>query len=102
MRGADFDMPVDPNEPTYCECKQISYGEMIACDNVNCPVEWFHFSCVNLTSKPKGKWYCKRCVAAGQNKLNKKKKHRVGIIEKYASASDKSEVEHIRSGSDSD
>eukprot|EP00041_Stephanoeca_diplocostata_P021821 m.515473 g.515473 ORF g.515473 m.515473 type:complete len:201 (+) comp21922_c0_seq18:198-800(+) len=27
------DMPVDPNEPTYCLCHQVSYGEMIACDN---------------------------------------------------------------------
>ena len=27
------DMPVDPNEPTYCLCQQVSYGEMIGCDN---------------------------------------------------------------------
>jgi hypothetical protein len=26
-------MPVDPNEPTYCICSQVSYGAMIACDN---------------------------------------------------------------------
>lgn len=26
-------MPVDPNEPTYCVCQQVSYGEMIGCDN---------------------------------------------------------------------
>ena len=26
-------MPVDPNEPTYCLCHQVSYGEMIGCDN---------------------------------------------------------------------
>lgn len=28
-----LDMPVDPNEPTYCLCHQVSYGEMIGCDN---------------------------------------------------------------------
>lgn len=28
-----LDMPVDPNEPTYCTCNQVSYGEMIGCDN---------------------------------------------------------------------
>jgi len=28
-----LDMPVDPNEPTYCLCQQVSYGEMIGCDN---------------------------------------------------------------------
>jgi len=26
-------MPVDPNEPKYCLCDQVSYGEMIGCDN---------------------------------------------------------------------
>jgi len=56
-----LDMPVDPNEPTYCVCHQVSYGEMIGCDNLECPIEWFHFGCVSLTSKPKGKWFCPRC-----------------------------------------
>lgn len=56
-----LDMPVDPNEPTYCLCHQVSYGEMIGCDNPDCPIEWFHFACVGLTSKPKGKWFCPRC-----------------------------------------
>lgn len=23
----------DPNEPRYCLCNQVSYGEMVACDN---------------------------------------------------------------------
>lgn len=57
-----LDMPVDPNEPTYCLCHQVSYGEMIGCDNPDCPIEWFHFACVDLTTKPKGKWYCPRCI----------------------------------------
>jgi len=56
-----LDMPIDPNEPTYCICNQVSYGEMIGCDNAECPIEWFHFNCVGLTNKPKGKWYCERC-----------------------------------------
>lgn len=30
-----LDMPVDPNEPTYCICNQVSYGEMIGCDNTD-------------------------------------------------------------------
>lgn len=40
-----LDMPVDPNEPTYCVCQQVSYGEMIGCDNTEVnknPFE-FHF-----------------------------------------------------------
>ncbi|XP_015792412.1 inhibitor of growth protein 4 isoform X2 [Tetranychus urticae] len=56
-----LDMPVDPNEPTYCICHQVSYGEMIGCDNPDCPIEWFHFACVGLATKPKGKWFCPKC-----------------------------------------
>ncbi|CAI9617949.1 unnamed protein product [Staurois parvus] len=56
-----LDMPVDPNEPTYCLCHQVSYGEMIGCDNPDCSIEWFHFACVGLATKPRGKWYCPRC-----------------------------------------
>jgi len=67
--GADvLDMPVDPNEPTYCLCHQVSYGEMIGCDNPDCPIEWFHFACVDLTTKPKGKWFCPKCSADRKKK----------------------------------
>ncbi len=34
---------------------------MIGCDNDLCPIEWFHFNCVGLSHKPKGKWYCPKC-----------------------------------------
>lgn len=60
-------VPVDPNEPTYCYCNQVSYGDvsvnfqlciqvhvltfgvaclqMVGCDNDECPYEWvFLFS----------------------------------------------------------
>ena len=52
---------IDPNEPTYCYCRQVSYGEMIACDSNECDIEWFHLACVNLVEIPKGKWYCPSC-----------------------------------------
>ena len=29
------DEPIDPNEPVYCYCRQVSHGDMIACDNPN-------------------------------------------------------------------
>ena len=49
-------------EPLYCFCKNVSYGDMIACDNKQCPYEWFHFACVGLMAKPEGgKWYCQKC-----------------------------------------
>ncbi|XP_018431720.1 PREDICTED: inhibitor of growth protein 2 [Nanorana parkeri] len=62
---------VDPNEPTYCLCNQVSYGEMIGCDNDECAIEWFHFSCVGLTYKPKGKWYCPDCRGDNEKTMNK-------------------------------
>lgn len=66
-----LDMEIDPNEPTYCVCRQVSYGEMIGCDNPDCPIEWFHFNCVQLTSKPKGKWYCPQCTEERKKKNDK-------------------------------
>ena len=42
----------------YCWCQQEESGRMVACDNPNCAREWFHFKCVGLTRKPRGKWYC--------------------------------------------
>ena len=35
---------------------------MIGCDNQDCPIEWFHFGCMDLSHKPKGKWYCPKCL----------------------------------------
>ena len=35
---------------------------MVGCDNPDWQIEWFHFSCVGLTSSPRGKWYCLRCI----------------------------------------
>ncbi|KAG5204350.1 hypothetical protein MJG53_010076 [Ovis ammon polii x Ovis aries] len=65
------DLPIDPNEPTYCLCNQVSYGEMIGCDNDECPIEWFHFSCVGLSHKPKGKWYCPKCRGESEKTMDK-------------------------------
>ncbi|KAJ5388342.1 Zinc finger PHD-finger [Penicillium cosmopolitanum] len=53
----------EEGEPRYCYCNEISFGEMVACDNDACPREWFHLSCVGMT-KPPGKnvkWYCDEC-----------------------------------------
>lgn len=66
-----IDFAIDPNEPTYCLCEQVSYGEMIGCDNDQCPIEWFHFSCVGLTYKPKGKWYCPKCRGDNEKTMDK-------------------------------
>lgn len=65
------DLPIDPDEPTYCLCEQVSYGEMIGCDNDECSIEWFHFSCVGLHHKPKGKWYCPKCRGENEKTMDK-------------------------------
>jgi len=59
----DQDWNFDPNEPRYCICNQVSYGDVVACDNEDCPYEWFHYDCVGITAPPKGKWYCPKCQA---------------------------------------
>ncbi|CAH2005208.1 unnamed protein product [Acanthoscelides obtectus] len=59
----DGEWTYDPNEPRYCLCNQVSYGDMVACDNEDCPSEWFHYPCVGITAPPKGKWYCPQCTA---------------------------------------
>ena len=55
------DLKIDPNEPTYCLCKRVSFGQMVACENEDCPIEWFHLQCLGLTSPPNGDWFCPHC-----------------------------------------
>ena len=33
---------VDPNEPRYCLCNDVSYGEMVGCDNEDVSAYFFH------------------------------------------------------------
>lgn len=77
-----LDDTIDPDEPTYCLCDQISFGEMILCDNDLCPIEWFHFSCVSLTTKPKGKWFCPNCRGERQSVM-KPKQQFLKELERY-------------------
>ncbi|CRG85891.1 Chromatin modification-related protein YNG2 [Talaromyces islandicus] len=60
---------VDPNEPRYCLCKDVSFGTMINCENQDCEGEWFHLECVGLKEPPsrRATWYCPECRV----KLNK-------------------------------
>ncbi|WVQ71955.1 hypothetical protein IAR50_001497 [Cryptococcus sp. DSM 104548] len=76
----DWSIPVDPNEPRYCYCHRVSFGEMIGCDNDDCPLEWFHLQCTNLTHPPTGKWLCNICrpPAAGEEGGEPKRSHKAG------------------------
>ncbi|OCK75741.1 hypothetical protein K432DRAFT_307848 [Lepidopterella palustris CBS 459.81] len=55
--------PIDPDEPRYCICGDVSFGTMVACENEECEKEWFHLDCVGLTEIPprRSKWYCPEC-----------------------------------------
>ena len=48
--GDDDDGAAD--EPRYCYCNGLSYGQMVACDNESCEREWFHLQCAGLTRPP--------------------------------------------------
>ena len=57
------------SEPVYCTCRKVSYGSMVGCDNEECDIEWFHFACVGLDSKPRGKWLCPNCREGKRKKI---------------------------------
>ncbi|KAK4238656.1 hypothetical protein C8A03DRAFT_43630 [Achaetomium macrosporum] len=72
IKDEDDVMEIDDDEAgddrKYCSCQNVSFGNMVACDNDDCPYEWFHWGCVGLKSEPNGTWYCPEC----SEKLRKK------------------------------
>lgn len=61
----------------YCNCRNVSYGKMIACENPDCEIEWYHYECVGINeddhddTKP---WFCQSCtvkLSLINNKSNK-------------------------------
>ena len=38
----------DNDQELFCLCNQPEYGKMIACDNEDCLIVWFHYACVNV------------------------------------------------------
>jgi hypothetical protein len=53
----------------YCFCNNVSWGNMVGCDNDDCKYEWFHWSCVGIDKEPEGQWFCSEC-----QKLQKEQK----------------------------
>jgi hypothetical protein len=61
---ADADMDVEGEDTKeYCFCHSVSYGDMVGCENDQCPYEWFHLKCVGLKEPPpeSAVWYCPEC-----------------------------------------
>ena len=74
MEDADVDSADDEEEEEeqedtreYCFCHRVSFGDMVGCENKDCPYEWFHLDCVGLKKAPgeKDTWYCSECEAKG-------------------------------------
>ncbi|KAJ7017964.1 hypothetical protein C8F04DRAFT_1223465 [Mycena alexandri] len=70
--GADGE--ADGDDKPYCFCQRVSFGQMIACDDSTCQWEWFHISCLGLTTPPDGRWFCDAC----RTKRNAKRAGRGG------------------------
>ena len=51
----DDETPQEPDqedEDQWCYCRKgEDNGAMIGCDNDQCPIRWFHFSCLKMTPK---------------------------------------------------
>ena len=57
----DGDGSVGDDGTRYCFCNEVSYGQMVGCDNDDCPRQWFHWDCVGLSKAPVGEWFCADC-----------------------------------------
>lgn len=49
-------------EDHYCICRCHTNGQMVQCDNPDCPFEWFHVECVGISNKPSSNWLCPYCA----------------------------------------
>ena len=63
----------DGDDTKYCFCHNVSYGDMVACDNENCPYQWFHWGCIGITEEPVGEWLCPHCRKLPANQIRKAK-----------------------------
>ena len=48
----------------WCYCRRDEeFDNMIACDNKQCAIQWYHLSCLKISQSqvPEGKWYCLDC-----------------------------------------
>ena len=64
----------DHDQQRYCFCNNVSYGDMIGCDDDECEREWFHLGCVGLSKPPQGTWYCDACLERRANQARNKAK----------------------------
>ncbi|TRM61662.1 hypothetical protein BD626DRAFT_501767 [Schizophyllum amplum] len=69
----------DEDKKIYCYCKSVSFGDMVGCDNADCPWQWFHLGCIGMEKPPEGDWYCTECRAkVAPKRTNRAPKKRGG------------------------
>ena len=76
----------DGDKTLYCTCRQVSWGEMIGCDDDECEFEWvclyidnitdeqYHITCLGYDRPPEGTWYCPQCAERRKRNPPKSKK----------------------------
>ncbi|KAJ8727568.1 hypothetical protein PYW07_001687 [Mythimna separata] len=63
------DCPTNAEKADYCYCRKfVADAQMIGCDGPYCMRQWYHFSCVGITTPPEGKWLCPNCEEAQKKK----------------------------------
>ena len=68
------------SDAIFCYCKGPEEGAMIACDDVDCRIEWLHLDCLKIESAPKGKWYCPNYRKYPQFTIKKKKQAVISLM----------------------
>ena len=57
-------LPNSSAEASYCMCNGVAYDSRMICyNNVDCTVQWYHVTCLNMKHIPKGVWYCETYAA---------------------------------------
>jgi len=46
------------DKQTFCYCHGPEEGDMIACDNPDCTIGWFHISCLHMERLPGRRYDC--------------------------------------------
>ncbi|KAJ6230424.1 inhibitor of growth protein [Anaeramoeba flamelloides] len=66
--GVSLNTSEDEEGIVYC-CGRELEEDWIQCDYPKCETGWYHFSCAGITTLPIGKWYCKNCMKAIEEKI---------------------------------
>ena len=51
----------EQDEGRWCYCRESKGGDMVGCDNPKCAIKWYHLSCLQMETAPRGKWMCPTC-----------------------------------------